>query len=196
MISIAVILLAGAPDFSPLRGHEWGESREQAQVLENNSSESTLDRVDGIETPFLKYTLPTQEPVLYFALGFEQDRLTRVIYPVNIPSRDAGTEPDLVGSAERFFATRAWLAAHFGEPSVFKSSDRSTHEDFTSSATLVDAPDYEIHYTWCHPSAAAHLYAGRSERQEPIIVAGVESPERPPDPKDIEKGIACRGKTP
>lgn len=184
MVSLAAMLLASTPAFEPVREHSWGERQEVASAIESNHRDShasvtfepVAESLDGAPVPFLHYTFNTPVPFEFVALDFKAARLSRILYPLHLPSSEADVDKPATDVPEKFQAVRAWLTEHLGEPDVFTTSIEGRTAYFSDVESLLEVDAYTFNYTWCSKAANAYLVALRETGKSPIVVASLTPP--------------------
>lgn len=185
--------LAATPAMSPDRGHAWQETAAEAIAVEQRHADSTLEDELSLQSEpnpqYLRFALAEDSPFEMMAFIFKEG-LAQIMYPIHLPVRDAEATKSLDAVPAEFFAVRDWLTQQYGEPRAFTGP--TGHDvDFTDANALLDITDYRFMYTWCSDSASAFLSAQRDDGDAPVVIASVESPHLPADPKDVAMGHGC-----
>lgn len=194
MLSLATIALAATvqPDFGPMRDHAWQEPVNAAHDIEIRKGHVTAEDAEpASDAQFLRYLPESNSLFEFVALGFDDNGLSQIIYPVHLPTPGTGAEKRLEALPDRFDAVRGWLTNHFGEPAAFTAATDDGDPQFGDVRMLLEQDNYRFFYTWCGRDANAFLNAQRNDGGTPIVVASVESPARPVDPKDVAMGHGC-----
>ena len=200
---LATLLLLTTPPFEPAREHAWGETVETSHAIESAHTDSATTNPaeyvslagDASGTPFLHYTFNTATPFEFVALTFESARLTRILYPLHLPSSDSSVQKPDTDVPEKFRAVRAWLTEHLGEPDVFTSTLEGQVADFGDVESLLELDAYSFNYTWCSHAANAYLIALREMGKSPLVVASVTAPEVTSSGNQSAPGHVCDGTT-
>lgn len=199
MILLASLVLASSPAFDPAREHRWGETPQESLEIESLRTDSEVEPgmllIHDETPPYLRYELTGNSPFEFIALGFNEARLERIVYPVHLPVAEEDVDKPATDVPEKFLAVREWLTAYLGEPDTFSTTETDRDVTFEDAEILLERGAYVFNYTWCAEAANAYLIAQRELGQAPLLVASVESPDRGPDPKDIEAGHACLDNT-
>lgn len=195
MILLASLVFASSPAFEPAREHHWGETLEESLEIEllngDSQVEANMLAVNGEAPPYVRYDLAGNSPFEFVALGFNEARLERIMYPVHLPVIENDTDKPATDVPEKFLAVRQWLTMHLGEPDTFSTTETGHSAGFENAEILLERNAYAFNYTWCAEAANAYLIAQRELGHAPLLVVSVESPESRSDPQDIKAGHAC-----
>lgn len=199
MILLASLVFASSPAFEPAREHRWGETLEESLEIESLNGDSQVEpgmlAINDDAPPYLRYDLAGNSPFEFVALGFNEARLERIMYPVHLPVSENDTDKPATDVPEKFLAVRDWLTTYLGEPDTFSTTEKDRDAAFEDAEILLERDAYAFNYTWCAEAANAYLIAQRELGQAPLLVVSVESPELEPDAQDIEAGHACLDNT-